>query len=74
MKRLVSVTVVLLLIFAGAIFAFGASKKEVAPSKVLNIWTWEGYAPDEVVKRFEEETGIKVNVSYYSDNGELIAN
>jgi len=77
MKRAVTLVVVLLFVFAGVFFAFGSSQKESTAakkeSKVLNIWTWEGYAPDEVVKKFEQQTGIKVNVSYYSDNGELIA-
>ncbi|PID56437.1 spermidine/putrescine ABC transporter substrate-binding protein [candidate division KSB3 bacterium] len=39
----------------------------------LNLWTWEGYAPDELVKLFEEETGMTVNITYYSNNNELIS-
>lgn len=31
----------------------------------LNIYTWESFIPNEVIKDFEKETGIKVNVSYY---------
>jgi len=80
MKRVVTILVVLLFTFTGVFFAFAAGSKEekaAAPekkeSKVLNIWTWEGYTPDALVKKFEEQTGIKLNVSYYSDNGELIA-
>ena len=78
MKKYVTIFLVLAFVFAGVLFAFGASSKEAQKaekkeSKVLNIWTWEGYAPDELVKKFESQTGIKMNVSYYSDNGELIA-
>jgi spermidine/putrescine transport system substrate-binding protein len=39
----------------------------------LRILTWEGYAPEELVKKFTDETGIKVQVSYIGDNNELIA-
>ncbi len=40
---------------------------------VLRILTWEGYAPEELVKKFTDQTGIKVEVSYIGDNNELIA-
>jgi spermidine/putrescine transport system substrate-binding protein len=39
----------------------------------LRILTWEGYAPEELIKKFTDETGIKVEVSYIGDNNELIA-
>lgn len=39
----------------------------------LNLFTWEGYAPAPLVKRFETETGYKVNVGFYPSNGELIS-
>ena len=39
----------------------------------LNLFTWEGYAPAPLVKKFETETGYKVNVGFYPSNGELIA-
>lgn len=47
-----------------------------APAKaggVLRMLTWEGYAPDALVKKFTEETGIEVEISYIGDNNELIA-
>jgi len=53
-----------------------APTKAPEPAKgnqVLKILTWEGYAPEELVKKFTDETGIKVEVSYIGDNNELIA-
>jgi spermidine/putrescine transport system substrate-binding protein len=43
-----------------------------ADSKVLRIITWTGYAPDELIAEFEKETGIKVEVTY-SSNEEIIS-
>ena len=34
---------------------------------------WEGYLPEKVAKMFEDETGIKLNISLVSDNGTMIA-
>jgi spermidine/putrescine-binding protein len=39
----------------------------------LNIFVWTEYLPDSVVDKFEEETGIKVNVSTYSSNEDMLA-
>lgn len=50
--------------------------EEAAPAqgaRVLRMLTWEGYAPEELVNKFTDETGIKVEVSYIGDNNELIA-
>ena len=49
----------------------------LAPSSVvaqekLRLLTWSGYAPDEVVAKFEEETGIDVEVTF-SNNEEMIS-
>lgn len=42
-----------------------------AEEKVLNLYAWVGEVPDFVVKRFEKETGIKVNFATY-DNNEIM--
>jgi len=63
MKKLFVFTLLSLFSFSTLAFAEGE----------LNLWTWEGYAPDEVVQQFEEETGIKLNITYYSNNNELIS-
>jgi len=38
----------------------------------LKILTWKGYAPQELVDKFEEETGVKVELTF-SNNEEMIA-
>lgn len=41
-------------------------------AETLKLLTWKGYAPTELVKAFEKETGIKVKITY-SNNEEMIA-
>ncbi len=38
----------------------------------LKILTWKGYAPQELVDKFEKETGVKVELTF-SNNEEMIA-
>jgi spermidine/putrescine transport system substrate-binding protein len=40
--------------------------------ETLKILTWKGYAPQELVDKFEKETGIKVELTF-SNNEEMIA-
>lgn len=65
---LVSVLAAVLLI-AGC----GGSGAGGKDEKVVNILNWSEYLPDELIKQFEEETGIKVNYSTISSNEELLA-
>lgn len=41
--------------------------------EVVNILNWSSYIPNEVIKDFEESTGIKVNYNTYSSNEECLA-
>lgn len=41
--------------------------------KVVNIICWTEYIPQEIFDNFEKETGIKVNVTYYSSADEMLA-
>ncbi len=43
-----------------------------AAAETLNLLTWQGYAPKELVDKFEKETGITVKMTY-SNNEEMIA-
>jgi spermidine/putrescine transport system substrate-binding protein len=38
----------------------------------LNVFTWAGLSDPAIFKKFEQETGIAVNVSYFGSNEELI--
>lgn len=39
----------------------------------LNLFVWTEYVPDEVISKFEKEYGIKVNVSTFSTNEDMLA-
>ncbi len=41
--------------------------------KVVNLAIWGNYLAPELAKKFEAETGIKLNISNYSSNEELLA-
>ncbi|MBN1993049.1 MAG: extracellular solute-binding protein [Anaerolineae bacterium] len=41
--------------------------------QTLRLLTWEGYAPDDLKQAFEQASGAKVEVTYVSDNDELIS-
>ena len=45
----------------------------VAGASELNVYNWGEYINPEVLKKFEEETKIKVNLSTYSSNEEMLA-
>jgi spermidine/putrescine transport system substrate-binding protein len=60
MKRIVLLAVLML---AGS---------SLAMADTLQLLTWKGYAPKELVDKFEAETGVKVEVTY-SNNEEMIA-
>ncbi|MBS0628937.1 MAG: extracellular solute-binding protein [Verrucomicrobia bacterium] len=40
--------------------------------KSINVFTWGDTLHPSVLKQFEDETGIKVNLSYYASNEELL--
>lgn len=45
----------------------------VKDEKILNVFNWSEYLPQEVIDRFEEEYGIKVNYDTFSSNEEMLA-
>ncbi len=58
------------------VFFFIASSlggcKNTTP-KQLNICTWEGYVPEAAITLFEQETGIKLNIAFATDNQRMLA-
>ena len=39
----------------------------------LNLYVWTEYIPDSVIQKFTDDTGIKVNMSTYSSNEDMLA-
>jgi len=64
MKLFRHVFLISLLVFP--LFAF-------AQSNVVNVYAWTGEIPDNVIKEFEHESGIKVNFSTYESNEIMFA-
>lgn len=62
MKKVSVLLALLLFVFAGTAQA----------ADTLKLLTWKGYAPKELVDKFEKETGIKVEATY-TNNEEMIA-
>ncbi|MGN1180892.1 MAG: PotD/PotF family extracellular solute-binding protein, partial [Suilimivivens sp.] len=54
----------------------GCGSKETASDAdagELNLFIWTEYVPDSVIEKFTEETGIKVNVTTFSSNEDMLA-
>lgn len=51
----------------------GGSSKSEATNGEVNVFVWTEYVPESVFDAFEEETGIKVNVSTYSSNEDMLS-
>lgn len=84
MKKLRTVSGLLgaALILSAALAGCGtktADPKAPAPAaasgldKELNLYNWAEYMPEEVLKQFEAETGVKVHLDTFSSNEELYA-
>ncbi|MCD8082717.1 MAG: spermidine/putrescine ABC transporter substrate-binding protein [Clostridiales bacterium] len=58
---------------AGVLGGCGGSSSESKESKEVNLICWTEYIPQETLDGFEEETGIKVNVTYYTSQDEMLA-
>ena len=82
MKRIVAVMLALLLLMSGGALADMQSAGEEARAqadrldakeRVVNVFTWTYYIPDEVVAAFEEASGIRVNYTPFSDNESMLS-
>lgn len=49
----------------------GCGGKEV--SQELNLYTWDGMFPPEILEGFEEETGITINFSHFDYDEDMLA-
>ena len=68
MLSFIVITAMLVTMLAGC-----GSKSSEGKNGELNIFIWTEYVPDSVIEKFEKETGIKVNVSTYSSNEDMLA-
>lgn len=77
-KKLLKIISFLLVLLVSTLSFYGCSNKSSSESstnseKVVNLFTWANYVPDDVIKQFEKDTGIKVNYSNFSTNEEMLA-
>jgi len=74
-KRFKSISIILAASVMG-LTLIGCGKSSTAKTnneKVVNVFTWANYIPDNVIKDYEKKTGIKVNYSNFSTNEEMLA-
>lgn len=71
MKKLVSLA--LIGVMAVSLLSGCGSSSPSAKNGTLNLFIWTEYVPDAVIKKFEKEYDIKVNVSTYSSNEDMLA-
>ena len=82
MKRILTLMLALLLLMGGGALADMQSAGEEARAqadkldkneRVVNVFTWTYYIPDEVVAAFEDASGIRVNYTPFSDNESMLS-
>lgn len=74
MKRKILAALISLSLVAAAVTGCGEKTSGGSGDKgELNLFVWTEYLPDSVVDKFAKETGIKVNVSTYSSNEDMLA-
>ncbi len=66
MKKALSLLIAFAMLFSLGITANAAEKKE------LNIFMWSDYISDDLIANFEDEYGVRVNLSYMNDNADSI--
>jgi putative spermidine/putrescine transport system substrate-binding protein len=74
LKKITIVLIVFLtIILAAFIIVSSLAGCNKAIPKELNVITWEGYIPEAAAALFEKETGIKLNITFATDNQRLLA-
>lgn len=64
---LISVMAIIAVMFAGC------GKGDSMKNGELNLFVWTEYVPDSVIQKFEKDYGVKVNVSTFSTNEDMLA-
>ncbi|MGN0370198.1 MAG: PotD/PotF family extracellular solute-binding protein [Butyrivibrio sp.] len=72
MKKKRILAVVLSVMLVVSMFTFTGCGKS-GENGTLNLFIWTEYVPESVIKDFEKEYGIKVNVTTFSSNEDMLA-
>ena len=72
MRKLGTVLLAVLLLFSAFSGCSSQSGGSDAAAGELNIFTWDGYIPADVQEEFTAETGIKINMSNFESNEEML--
>jgi spermidine/putrescine-binding protein len=73
MKKIISLLMVCL-VTASLLSGCGGADETVADAAgELNLYVWTEYVPQSVIDKFTEETGIKVNMSTFSSNEDMLS-
>ena len=51
----------------------GCSANKLPSEPTLRLAIWANYLPDELVEKFQSENGVKLVISNFSSNEELLA-
>lgn len=75
MKKIIPIISILV---SALLFAVGCGSKSTANnsnglSGVLNIYTWDGMLPVDVISDFEKNTGVKINYTSFDSDEEMLA-
>ena len=66
MKKTLALIIALAMMLSLGITASAAERKEI------NIFMWSDYISDDLIANFEDEYGVRVNLSYMKDNADSI--
>jgi len=73
MKKIISGILTASLLLTMLILPGCSSGSSAKSAGELNLYIWTEYLPQPVIDEFTAETGIKVNVTMYSDNEEMLS-
>ncbi len=73
MKKKVLCLLMIVCMVAMLLTGCGSGSDKAGSNGELNIFVWTEYVPESVIDKFEKETGIKVNMSTYSSNEDMLS-